>query len=993
MKLQAFGKRLLYAIIPSMKKKEMKAIFVRNMDYLFCSVLVVLFTAFGFFGIFKKLDYRFYDILLSLRKPPVQSERIFHVNIDNESIDALGEWPWSRDIYADLLIQMKELGAERAVFDIEYLSPSKKGVPSDAIPNITYAFDVQGNDIAESVYLLGERFSSGHISPSEIRKVTDELVNDVINPSMSQLYDSVMQNAYRDNDEYFSKAIQFFGNTWLTVNTREVIFSQTEEDIKYIDERLLLKNVSDSKKLITKDNHFTSVDQYMGEAAGFSPALHTFLTRARGVGFTNVVVDSDGVRRRVELLFDHNGKHLGQLTFAPLLDFLDVRQVERKGRTLILRNAKYPFSDAREDVRIPLDEHGRMLINWLHKDFGNSFKHESVYSFLQLKFLEDDINQNLNNIASLSLLNADGSPLEYLGEAENLILTGNRIADEKNYMLSLCTGFDIENRPLDGISYEVYGKYFGLKNDFYASVKKYASTDFFKEIDMRLEELRPVAGKETIDEFKASLKNEFDVLKDNVDSYISSSTELGKRLNESICIIGNTASSTTDIGATPFDRTYYNVGTHANVLNTVLQKNFIRPVSWHYGFLAAIFISIAVMFAFHSGTHAAQNIANGSVLFIALVVPVFLMVFAGLYIPFSVYLFFVLSNFVSGMALRFILSAKEKHFITQIAASFANKDTVDSLRKNPEAFKTDGQKKNISALFSDIQKFSTFSENMGLIYGSEGPNKLIENLNAYLGAMSNEILKNNGTIDKYEGDAIISMFGAPDPMKTHNADQWAFLCLASAVNMKKVEKEFNESHKELFRKYIVNVRGENGENSEKEIELKPFQTRIGINSGEAFVGLMGSKTESFSKLNYTMIGDTVNLAARLEGVNKAYGTWIMCSEDTWLSANKGENEGKLVAKRLDRVRVVGRATPVQLYNVIGFRNEMDSALLLGIEKFREALELYLARDFLNARKLFVEAGKINPEDGASAVFAERCRLYAEKGVEESWNGVMNMTSK
>ena len=228
---------------------------------------------------------------------------------------------------------------------------------------------------------------------------------------MSQLYDSVMQNAYRDNDEYFSKAIQFFGNTWLTVNTREVIFSPTEEDIKYIDERLLLKNVSDSKKLITKDNHFTSVDQYMGEAAGFSPALHTFLTRARGVGFTNVVVDSDGVRRRVELLFDHNGNHLGQLTFAPLLDFLDVRQVERKGRTLILRDAKYPFSDAREDVRIPLDEHGRMLINWLHKDFGNSFKHESVYSFLQLKFLEDDINQNLNNIASLSLLNADGSPL------------------------------------------------------------------------------------------------------------------------------------------------------------------------------------------------------------------------------------------------------------------------------------------------------------------------------------------------------------------------------------------------------------------------------------------------------------------------------------------------------------------------------------------------------------------------------------------------------
>ncbi len=705
------------------------------------------------------------------------------------------------------------------------------------------------------------------------------------------------------------------------------------------------------------------------------------------------MVDSDGVRRRVELLFNHNDNFLGQLTFAPLLDFLDVKKVERKKRTLILRDAKYPFSDARENIKIPLDEHGRMLINWLHKDFGNSFKHESVYSILQLKFLEDDINQNLNNIASLSLLNADGSPLTYLKEAENLILKGNKIAEEKNYLLSLCTGFDTENRPLDGISYEMYEKYFALKNDFYASVKKYVSADFYTEIESRLEELRPLIGEEPIEEFKTSLKTEIDVLKNNADFYINASMELRDKLKDAVCIIGNTASSTTDIGATPFDRTYYNVGTHANVLNTVLQKNFIRPVSWYYGFIAAAFLLIAVMFAFHSGTHAVQNIANGSVLFAALAVPAFLMIFSGVYLSFAAYLFFVLSNFVSGMALRFILSAKEKHFITQIAASFANKDTVDSLRKNPDAFKTEGQKKNISALFRGSKKCSTFSENMGLIYGSEGPNKLIENLNAYLGAMSNEILKNNGTIDKYEGDAIISMFGAPDPMKTHNADQWAFLCLCSAVNMKKVEKEFNESHKELFRKYKVEMRDENGNIFEKEIELKPFKTRIGINSGEAFVGLMGSKTESFSKLNYTMIGDTVNLAARLEGVNKAYGTWIMCSEDTWNSANKGENEGKLVAKRLDKVRVVGRAAPVQLYNVIGFKDDVDSKILLSIEKFHEALELYLSRDFSNAEKLFIEAGKMNPDDGAAAVFAERCRLYAEKGIEDSWDGVMNMTSK
>ena len=246
--------------------------------------------------------------------------------------------------------------------------------------------------------------------------------------------------------------------------------------------------------------------------------------------------------------------------------------------------------------------------------------------------------------------------------------------------------------------------------------------------------------------------------------------------------------------------------------------------------------------------------------------------------------------------------------------------------------------------------------------------------------MSNDILFNNGNIDKYEGDAIISMFGAPDPFNTHSKNQWAYNCLDSAIRMKKTEEEFNRTH---F----------NPDDPENSLMPNPFHTRIGINSGEAFVGLMGSKTENFSKLNYTMIGDTVNLASRLEGVNKAYGSWIMCSDSTWELANSDENEGKIIARKLDRVRVVGRSTPVQLYNVIGFASDLSPQKREEIDIFNAALNKYLARDFVNAGKLFLQASQLAGEDPTALIFAERCKTYLEKGVPENWDGVMNLTSK
>jgi hypothetical protein len=148
-----------------------------------------------------------------------------------------------------------------------------------------------------------------------------------------------------------------------------------------------------------------------------------------------------------------------------------------------------------------------------------------------------------------------------------------------------------------------------------------------------------------------------------------------------------------------------------------------------------------------------------------------------------------------------------------------------------------------------------------------------------------------------------------------------------------------------------------------------------------------------SKMNYTMMGNAVNLAARLEGVNKVYHSWILVSETTWNAANSGEHKGVLLARRLDKVRVVGINTPVQLYNILGVKAELNENLIESVKLFHNGLDLYLQKSFEDARKIFDAATRKYPEDQTAAVFSARCMSFLEKGVPDDWDGVVNMTSK
>ncbi len=264
-----------------------------------------------------------------------------------------------------------------------------------------------------------------------------------------------------------------------------------------------------------------------------------------------------------------------------------------------------------------------------------------------------------------------------------------------------------------------------------------------------------------------------------------------------------------------------------------------------------------------------------------------------------------------------------------------------------------GEKRTLSVFFSDIADFTTISERLS-------PEKLVKVLGEYLGEMSDIISNNKGTVDKYIGDAIMAFWGAPIECSDH-----AYLACKSAIE--------NQNRLRDLR------------NNKWKKERKPlFDIRIGINTGELIVGNMGSE----NRLNYTAIGDTVNVASRLEAINKYYNTQIICSDGTQKLV-----KNKIVTRKLDLVTVKGKTQAGSIYEVIGLKDQIPAKEQTFIKRYEEALNLYTTRKFEQGLKLFSECHKEKPNDEATKVFMERCVYYIANPPNERWNGVYSYTKK
>lgn len=932
-------------------------------------IVLIIFTLIAVFftkiNMFQRLDYRLYDYILSLSKEINTNEDIVLIDIDDQSLGQIGQWPWTRDIIGNALIRMKEFGARQAIFDIEYLSSSTKGVNENLGETILETFTNGETNISNLVTKFADDVKTNNINKNNVHEKASNMMSDEIDNILYEMQRDITSDFSRDYDDYFARCIQFFGNTSLTVNFRNLAIKREPEEIQYAHNRFLFDNIEDPFNLLYTGNLFTTKEENESIERSFTTTMHGFVSRGNGIGFTNVVVDKDGVRRRVELLNFHNEKYAGQLAFAPLVKIMDVQKMERTKNSLILYGAKIPGSTEREDIKIPLDKHGRMLINWLHKNYYDSFRHVPVFLLYNLDLAERLIIENLLKISNTDLSSLSEEDADYLLNANYFYSEYKKLFIAKNKVLLKCCGFAEDGTPIKGGLIQAdYDIYFSSRKDFFVYLKEWTDS---------LNTIQNSSSVPLITELVSS-----------VDNYLKDEELLRSAIKDSLCFIGNCATSSTDLGVTPFIKHYANLGTHANVANTILQRDFITEIDSLWGIIAcSCFIFIILIFTIRMSP-SWKNVFG--ILYIIVPVVIFssLMVLFRIYVPAVVPFLMCISIFITEISFNFRAVNSDKKFLQSVFGAYVAPTVVQEIIKNPNTAKLGGENKNLTALFSDVKTFSGFTEIINNQEGeTNGAVRLVSILNEYLGSLSDAIMSCHGTIDKYVGDEIVSFFGAPidDSENAYHA------CLA-AIKMKQVEEKFNKENKNKLP--ILNAQGE------------PFflHSRIGINTGDMVVGNMGTN----KKLNYTIMGNNVNLASRLEGINKVYNSWIICSESTWKAANSGIHKGELIARKMDYVRVVNVKKPIRIYNILGLKSQMDATQIEAASLFNEGMKYYLmgsntpeikknVDELKTAYAYFKKAKDTFPADESSEVFMKRCAIYIKKGLPPLWTGVFTMTSK
>lgn len=417
-------------------------------------------------------------------------------------------------------------------------------------------------------------------------------------------------------------------------------------------------------------------------------------------------------------------------------------------------------------------------------------------------------------------------------------------------------------------------------------------------------------------------------------------------------IFGATAVGVYDLRTVPIEANFPGPEIHLTMLANLLDGKFIKNWSQEEKLMPFIVLMIGVFLSLSLSY-------LGSIQSVIIVPAIFI-----ISIFFDYFIFVKWNTLYSGILIlmelslisfaiiiyKYFTEEKKKRELKSTFSKYVSPAVVDELLKDVENLKLGGKRQRMTVFFSDVRGFTTISEKLT-------PEELSRVLNLYLTPMTEIVFKNNGTLDKYMGDAIMAFFGAPVPHKKHPHE--ACRCaLQSIEKLWELQKEFESKG------------------------LPMIDIGIGLNTGDMSVGNMGSNIVQ----NYTVMGDSVNLGSRLEGINKEYGTRIIISEFT-----NEEVKNDFSTREVDRVKVKGKNEPVRIFELLK-EGPLDGTQKEVIDIFNSGYQLYLQKNFIEAKKLFSQSFNLN-NDPVSEVYIERCDEYLAEPPPENWDGVYVMKTK
>lgn len=867
-------------------QKKIKKLFDNN-KFSAVTISIISFIAILLFStteVYKLFEYKLYDLRFKIKPLVHQWDFLSFINIDESSVNNIGKFPWPRNIYAEGLRVLRDIGIKQITFDIEFPDISPPVVNSNVMENLR----------------------------NKIK-------------SRKRIRENELTAIIQDNDKILAKEISKINKVILPFH-----FKKEKLDKNNFIEDYKIKTEKEKKIFIEKASVIVPeerLNEYRGfidsERVSISFPIPELVKASYSFGFVDRDPDIDGSERKIRMVRLFNGRLYFCLALVMLMDICSVEKEDiqiEPGDKIILKNALNPITHQIEDINIPINNRGMLYINWAGPGpLEKSFHHISFYALIEYPLVKEEI-------------------YDYFDEQE--IVTGNRersrLYDEldkrfREYHISNNLSLKRENWKK---ILEIRGRIRNIEKNF--------ANPIISEIKKIKEELK--SGKnQKLEDVILDLNNYLTAI--NIVVEVES-------LQDKISIIGLTATGTQDLGVIPIYNKYMMVGTFHNVINTILNKNFIiklgRITNYTIMFILAIIIVIIMQYI---GARMSLAIILSSLIAINLLC-------IGLFTLYNIWMDELgvnLSLFIPSVilsAIKFIKEETKRRFIKSAFSHYLSPQVIDEIIQKPDLLKLGGESRELTIFFSDVARFSSISEVLS-------PSELVQLLNEYLSEMTDIILSYNGTIDKYEGDAIMAFFGAPQNLKDHTIKS----CYA-AIDMQKTLEEMRA----VWRK--------NGKHE--------LFARMGINSGEAVVGNMGSRT----RMDYTVMGDSVNLASRLEGANKHYSTYMMISESVFEKA-----KDHIETRILDTIKVVGKDIPIQVYELLGRKGDLSDKSIEILDTYNSGLEYFHNREWKKAKSKFNMVLKIDREDGPSRTYYNRCSKFILKPPSKKWDGIYTLKSK
>ena len=958
----------------------------KNIPYIVIAFgIAALVAVLSFLDLYDNFEHTLLDMRFKSRGMMETRPDIATADIDVRALQTEGKWdPWSREKHIPLVNLAAEHRMDAFIFDVYFIEESERKLEYKVL-----------NSVSDSV-----------LSMENVKELFPDPDNDLAKASQ------------RAGNIIFAQSFKPQPKKKEPVKQRSDVM---ERRLKLLEERNLFRTVD-------RDMYSSLFDFYDIETV-----VDTLIKSSAGVYFFQSDPDPDGLQRKYPLIGIYEDRIFPSASLAIALKHYGVSfdSVEIVPGHHLSFDIPEPDEHGREKISIPINDKGQMQVNWAgnwqDKETGefdlvhypyNVLKEfqESEYSNYILAEFKKLVNLSFDGNAKAAYKPAlgfiDAPKKDILGSVKQVMMMGatekwiqenptgtaaefkrlpphifNEIKDNNSIADAFLDSSRTEAPTLDELIINEKLNYdLGLADYDFTTYKQHIS-DLNEAIKNSDDENRKILTK-TRDVARLTERN-FQIISNLANSgmideqrpltffpntkkkrlFIGSEEKntvhnvvpfefVGKKL-----YYGLTATGTSDLNPMPFDPRYPMVGLHANALNTILDNKIIHEVPKIQVTLIIGIIGLLLAFGVPALSAAMGGLATAVIIGGYAWLSFWLFTNQQVWLDMVGPLSTLLIGYLGITVYNYIQEEKNKNFLKESFGTYVSPELIDQMYESGEEPSLGGEEGYHTAFFTDIQSFSAFSEKLTA-------SELVALLNQYLTDMTDVLLENNGTLDKYIGDAIVAFYGAPIDVDDH--EYWACKTAIEMQDKLAVLRDGWVAEGDRWPEIVHNM-----------------QNRIGISSGQMVTGNMGSE----ARMNYTMMGDNVNTAARLESSAKQYGIYIQIADSTYQSV-----KDKVVVRDLDNVVVMGKNEPVKVWELISEVGQEPEQYKKILPAYHEALDLYKNQEWSKAIEAFKASDALEDMFGGrktnpSRIYIPRCEHYLENPPGDDWDGVWTLTSK